>query len=387
MQESRRVRALPPYLFAQIEERIAQAEKKGLNIISLGIGDPDLPTPTRVVEALAEQARLPKNHRYPSSAGLFEFRKAAAEWCCRRFGVELDPGTEVTTLIGTKEGIANLPLCFLDPGDIALVPDPGYPVYTTGTLLAGGEVYKMPLLEENGFLPDLDSIPHEVLGRAKLMWLNYPNNPTAAVASKDFFAKAVALAKEYGCLLCHDAAYSEITFDGYLSPSILEIPEAKDVAVEFHSLSKTYNMTGWRIGWAAGNAQAVGALRRLKTNLDSGVFQPIQYAAMAALSEPPSQDVIRAYQERRDVVVNRLNGLGWNVVPPKATIYIWAPVPQGFTSLEFAEEVFEKTGVVITPGVGYGQYGEGYFRISLCLPVERFEEAFQRWETHGIRAS
>lgn len=387
MREAGRIRTLPPYLFAQIEEKIAQAEKNGRDIISFGIGDPDLPTPTRVVETLTEQAQLPKNHRYPSSAGLLEFRQAAADWMGRRFGVELDPGTEITTLIGSKEGIANLPLCFVDPGDVALVPDPGYPVYTTGTLLAGGEVYKMPLLAENGFLPDLDAVPEEILRRTKLMWLNYPNNPTAAVAPKEFFARAVALAKEYGFLVCHDAAYSEITFGGYQAPSILEVEGAKDVAVEFHSLSKPYNMTGWRIAWAAGCRQAVGALRRLKTNIDSGVFQPIQYAAVAALSEPVSPEQLATYAARRDLVVKRLNALGWNVEAPQATIYIWVPVSKGYTSLEFAEYVFEKTDVVVTPGVGYGEYGEGYFRISICLPLERISEAFDRWEDRGIRAS
>ncbi len=385
MQESSRIRRLPPYLFAQIEERIAEAVKSGRDVISLGIGDPDLPTPPRAVEALAEAAILPGNHRYPSSAGLLEFRQAVADWYRTRFGVELDPKTEITTLIGSKEGIANLPLCFVENGDISLVPDPGYPVYTSGTLLAGGEVYNLPLLEENSFLPDFAAVPAEVLRRTKLLWLNYPNNPTGAVAGREFFERAVAWAREHQILICHDAAYSEIAFDGFRPPSILEVDGAKDVAVEFHSLSKTYNMTGWRIGWAAGNAQAVGALRRLKTNIDSGVFQPIQYAAIAALSEPVASDLIAVYQQRRDLVVEQLSALGWNVAPPKAGIYIWAPVPSGYSSLEFAEHVFEQTNVVITPGVGYGRHGDGYFRISICLPAERIAAAFQRWETQGIR--
>ena len=336
MQESSRIRRLPPYLFAQIEERIAEAVKSGRDVISLGIGDPDLPTPPRAVEALAEAAILPGNHRYPSSAGLLEFRQAVADWYRTRFGVELDPKTEITTLIGSKEGIANLPLCFVENGDISLVPDPGYPVYTSGTLLAGGEVYNLPLLEENSFLPDFAAVPAEVLRRTKLLWLNYPNNPTGAVAGREFFERAVAWAREHQILICHDAAYSEIAFDGFRPPSILEVDGAKDVAI-------------------------------------------------AALSEPVASDLIAVYQQRRDLVVEQLSALGWNVAPPKAGIYIWAPVPSGYSSLEFAEHVFEQTNVVITPGVGYGRHGDGYFRISICLPAERIAAAFQRWETQGIR--
>lgn len=384
MREAKRISALPPYLFAQIEERIARAKAEGVDVISFGIGDPDLPTPPRVVRALCQEAELAENHRYPSSAGLFEFRQAVAAWYDTRFGVDLDPATEITTLIGSKEGIANLAFCFLDPGDICLVPDPGYPVYSTGTLLAGGEVYTMPLLEENAYLPDLDAIPKDVLKKAKLMWLNYPNNPTAAVAGSEFFQKVVALARQYNFLICHDAAYTEVAFDGFRPPSILEIEGAKDVAVEFHSLSKSYNMTGWRIGWVAGNSEVVGALRRFKTNIDSGVFQPIQYAAIEALKEPTSPHVLATYTERRDLVIERLRSLGWTVQAPQATIYVWVPVPKGYTSLEFAEHVFERTGVVVTPGVGYGRFGEGYFRISICLPKERIAEGFNRWESKGI---
>ncbi|NLM40574.1 MAG: aminotransferase class I/II-fold pyridoxal phosphate-dependent enzyme, partial [Firmicutes bacterium] len=286
MREAKRVRALPPYLFAQIEERVAEAEARGVDVISLGIGDPDLPTPQRVIEALVQEAYRNENHRYPSSAGLLAYRQAVADWYLTRFGVELDARTEITTLIGSKEGIANISFCFLDHGDMALVPDPGYPVYSTGTVLAGGEVYKMPLLKENGFLPDFSSIPKPVLEKARIMWLNYPNNPTGAVVGREFLEEAVDLARRYDILLSYDAAYTEIAFDGYRAPSILEIDGAKEVAVEFHSLSKTYNMTGWRIGWLAGSSQAVGTLRRYKTNIDSGVFQPIQYAAITALREP-----------------------------------------------------------------------------------------------------
>lgn len=379
MREAKRVRALPPYLFAQIEERVAEAEARGVDVISLGIGDPDLPTPQRVIEALVQEAYRNENHRYPSSAGLLAYRQAVADWYLTRFGVELDARTEITTLIGSKEGIANISFCFLDHGDIALVPDPGYPVYSTGTVLAGGEVYKMPLLKENGFLPDFSSIPKPVLEKARIMWLNYPNNPTGAVVGREFLEEAVDLARRYDILLCYDAAYTEIAFDGYRAPSILEIDGAKEVAVEFHSLSKTYNMTGWRIGWLAGSSQAVGTLRRYKTNIDSGVFQPIQYAAITALREPIAPEVVDTYKERRDLAVERLRALGWDICPPKAGFYLWAEVPPKFDSLGFAEYVFEKTAVVITPGTGYGEYGEGYFRISLCLPITRLAEAFDRW--------
>lgn len=384
MREANRIHALPPYLFAQIEERVAEAKVRGVDVISLGIGDPDLPTPRRVIDALVQEAYRSENHRYPSSAGLMVYREAVSDWYLARFGVELDARSEITTLIGSKEGIANLSFCFLDQGDIALVPDPGYPVYSAGTILAGGRIYKMPLLKENGFLPDLSSIPEQILEKARVMWLNYPNNPTGAVVEREFLEDAVDLARHYDIILCYDAAYTEITFDDYRAPSILEIDGAKEVAVEFHSLSKTYNMTGWRIGWLAGNSKAVGAVRRYKTNIDSGVFQPIQYAAIAALRKPIDPDVIETYKERRDLAVQRLQALGWDVDPPKAGFYLWAEVPPTFDSLGFAEYVFEKTGVVITPGNGYGDYGEGYFRISLCLPLDRLTEAFDRWERAQI---
>lgn len=382
MREAERIRKLPPYLFARIEKKIAEAKEKGVDIISLGIGDPDRPTPDHIIAKLVEEAHNPANHQYPSSVGLLEYRKAVAAWYKRRFGVELDPKTEVVTLIGSKEGIAHINFCYVDPGDINLVPDPGYPVYGIGTLLAGGEPYLMPLKAENGFLPDLEAIPSEVAKKAKLMFINYPNNPTGALATLDFYRDVVAFAKEYDVIVCHDAAYSEITFEGYKAPSFLQAPGAKEVGIEFNSLSKPYNMTGWRIGWAAGRADVIEALGRLKSNLDSGAFQAVQYAGIAGLlgDQECVQRMCEVYRERRDVVVDGLNAMGWSLEKPKATFYIWAPVPKGYTSAGFAEVVLEKAGVIVTPGNGYGEYGEGYFRISLCIEKERIREALQRMQ-------
>lgn len=378
--EAKRIRNLPPYLFARIEQLIADKKAQGVDVISLGIGDPDVPTPDHIIEAAEKELRIPANHQYPSSAGMPAYRRAVADWYARRFGVELDPQREVVSLIGSKEGIAHLPWCFVDPGDVVLVPDPGYPVYAGGTILAGGVPHPVPLTAGNGFLPDLVAIPAETARRAKVMFINYPNNPTGAVASKEFFARVVDFAREYGILVCHDAAYSEIAFDGYRPPSFLEVAGAREVGIEFHSVSKTYNMTGWRAGWAAGNAGAVEALGRLKSNLDSGVFQVVQYAAIAALNGPQDgvQSLCEMYRERRDLVVDTLNDLGWRLTRPRATFYIWAPVPAGHDASSFAEMVLEKAGVVITPGTGYGTYGEGYFRISLTLPTPRLVEAMER---------
>ncbi|MEW6457546.1 MAG: LL-diaminopimelate aminotransferase [Bacillota bacterium] len=378
--EAKRIRNLPPYLFARIERLIADKKAQGVDVISLGIGDPDVPTPDHIIEAAEKELRIPANHQYPSSAGMPAYRRAVADWYARRFGVELDPQREVVSLIGSKEGIAHLPWCFVDPGDVVLVPDPGYPVYAGGTILAGGVPHPVPLTAGNGFLPDLVAIPAETARRAKVMFINYPNNPTGAVASKEFFARVVDFAREYGILVCHDAAYSEIAFDGYRPPSFLEVAGAREVGIEFHSVSKTYNMTGWRAGWAAGNAGAVEALGRLKSNLDSGVFQVVQYAAIAALNGPQDgvQSLCEMYRERRDLVVDTLNDLGWRLTRPRATFYIWAPVPAGHDASSFAEMVLEKAGVVITPGTGYGTYGEGYFRISLTLPTPRLVEAMER---------
>ncbi|MDD4783003.1 MAG: LL-diaminopimelate aminotransferase, partial [Syntrophaceticus sp.] len=373
MKVADRLALLPPYLFARIEQKIEELKEKNVDVLSLGIGDPDLPTPQHIIEALQEQAVNPENHQYPSSAGMLAFRRSVADWYQRRFSVELDPSAEVVTLIGSKEGIAHISFCYLQEGDIALIPDPGYPVYGIGALLAGADNHLMPLKEENGFLPDLTEIPSDVAKKAKMMFLNYPNNPTGATCSKGFFEEVVEFAKNYDIIVCHDAAYSEITFNDYHAPSFLEVPGAKDVGVEFHSLSKTYNMTGWRIGWAAGNAEIVSALTTLKSNLDSGAFQAVQYAGMAALDGP--QDCITeikgVYEKRREIAAQGLKDLGWDISLPQATIYLWVPVPPGYSSADFAEQVLEKAAVVITPGTGYGKYGEGYFRISITLPTER----------------
>ncbi len=378
--EAQRIQNLPPYLFARIERQIQKKRAEGVDVISLGIGDPDMPTPVHVIEELYKEAKNPANHQYPSSVGMIDFRRAVADWYGKRFGVQLDPQTEVVSLIGSKEGIAHISWCYLDPGDTILVPDPAYPVYAGGAILAGAEPYYMPLTAERGFMPNLADIPTAVAQKAKLMFLNYPNNPTGAVATEEFFREVVAFAGENEILVCHDAPYTEVAFDGYKPISFLQIPGAKDVGIEFHSVSKTYNMTGWRIGWAAGHPVVVEALGRLKSNLDSGQFQAIQYAAMAALAGP--QDVVEKnnniYQERRDILVDGLNAIGWKLEKPKATIYIWAPVPSGYTSESLTELVLEKAGVVITPGTGYGPNGAGYFRMSLTLPTGRLREAIER---------
>lgn len=381
IEPAKRIKEIPPYLFAGIEKKIAQALARGEDVISLSIGDPDLPAPESIIDALNGAARDAENHRYPSSAGLPSFRRAVSDYYAARFGVhDLDPETEVVALIGSKEGIANLSFCFIDPGDLALAPDPAYPVYRGGTALAGGSCYIMPLLAENGFLPDLDAIPREVAERARVMWLNYPNNPTGAVADPAFFEKAVAFARRYDILLAHDSAYAELTFDGCYAPSILQIPGAKEVCVEFGSCSKPFNMTGWRLGFMVGNAAAVRALSTYKSNVDSGVFQAVQLAGMAGLRDP--QPIVerarQVYAARRDILVDGLNSLGWSLSKPKGTFYVWAPVPLGYDSGSFAEEVFEKTKVVLTPGAGFGRFGEGYFRAALTTEESRMAEAISR---------
>ncbi|MEN6326790.1 MAG: LL-diaminopimelate aminotransferase [Syntrophomonas sp.] len=378
--ESIAMQNLPPYLFARIEKKIADAKAKGIDIINLGIGDPDQPTPPHIVKKMAEAITDSANHQYPSSVGLLEFRKAAAMWYQRRFGVEVDPESEVVSLLGSKEGIAHISFAYLDKGDINLVPDPGYPVYGIGTLLAGGIPYTMPLKAENGFLPVLEDIPSEVAQKAKIMFISYPNNPTGAVADLKFFEKVVDFARSFGILVCHDGPYSEVAFDGLKVPSFLEAKGAKEVGIEFHSLSKTYNMTGWRLGWAIGQSQAIEVLGRFKSNVDSGVFQAIQYAGIEALQGP--QDCVRdmqlIYQERRDVVQAGLEKMGWQVNPPQGSLYFWVPVPKGYSSESFAELALEKAGVIITPGNGYGEYGEGYFRIALTVSSKRLQEALER---------
>lgn len=386
MQTAERIRNLPPYLFARIEKLIEQARREGKQVISFGIGDPDIPTADHIVHALEQGAHRPENHRYSSSAGTIEYRRAVAGYYQRRFGVSLDPETEVVSLIGSKEGVAHISLCYTDPGQVNLVPDPAYPIYAAGTILAGGEPVPMPLLPENRFLPDLDAIPDDVARRARLMFFNYPNNPTGAVAPEDLYERVIAFAKKNDIIVCHDSAYADIAYGGYRPKSFLEFPGAREVGIEFGSPSKPFSMTGWRSGWAVGNAGVIEALTRVKTNIDSGIFGAVQDATIAALRGPeePVHRNVEIYRRRRDMVVGTLNSLGWNLTPPEATIYIWAPVPPGFTSQKFCEEVLEKTGVVITPGNGYGRYGEGFFRMSLTLPDAEVEEAMRRFREKGI---
>lgn len=378
MRIAKRIEALPPYLFAELDRKLAAKREQGVDVISLGVGDPDLPTPSHIVEALQEAVDDPSTHRYPSYYGSLEFRSAVAAWYGRRFGVELNPETEVMALIGSKEGIGHIAFAFLDPGDEALIPDPGYPVYGVSTRLAGGTPVGLPMPAEHGFLPDLDAAP--VSERTKALWLNFPTNPTAAVADLATFEAAVAFAREHDLLLLHDAAYSEITFDGYVAPSPLQVPGAKDVTLEFGSASKFYNMTGWRIGWAVGSAEAIRALGIVKTNLDSGQFTAIQRAAIAALEGPEEHlDSLRAiYQQRRDVVVGTLNGLGWALDPPRGSCYVWVPVPEGHSSASFADRLLDEAGVFVAPGSGYGERGEGFVRFSLTVPDDRLGEAMDR---------
>jgi LL-diaminopimelate aminotransferase len=377
-----RLGLLPPYLFAELDRLKKEIQQKGIDVISLGIGDPDLPTPAHIVESLKRAAERPANYRYPDYEGLPRFRKAAARWYRRRFGVTLDPEREVCGLIGSKEGIANFATAVEDPGDIVLIPDPGYPVYFSGCVFNAAEPYFMPLRKENGFVPDFREIPTEIARRAKLMWLNYPNNPTAAAVDLDFFRDAVAFCQRHNIVLAHDLAYSEIVYDGYRAPSVLQAEGAAECAIEFHSLSKTYSMTGWRVGFAVGNAELVGALGAVKTNMDSGVFQAVQEAAITAMEgdDEPVRRYCAIYRERRDLMVAMLARLGLKCDVPRATFYLWAQVPQGFTSLSFTKRVLSETGVVITPGSGFGKCGEGYVRFSLTVPNERLAEAVSRLE-------
>jgi LL-diaminopimelate aminotransferase len=377
--KAQRIQKLPPYLFAEIDRLKKEVASRGVDLISLGIGDPDTPTPAHVIERLATAARNPANHRYPDYEGLPAFRRAAAAWMQSRYGVAADPDTEVVSLIGSKEGIANLAVAFVDPDDVVLVPDPGYPVYHVGTQFNGGVTYRMPLRRENAFLPDLAAIPAEVARRAKLLWLCYPNNPTGAVAPKAFFADAIRFAERHNVLIAHDAAYAEL-FYGERPPSILELPGARDVAIEFHSLSKTFNMTGWRVGFAVGNREIIAGLGKVKTNVDSGIFQAVQEAGIAALE---SDDALVAglrgmYRERRDVLVRGLADVGLPCEPPPATFYVWVPVPRGETSAGLAKRCLMEAGVVVTPGNGFGEAGEGYVRLTLCSPAERLREAVER---------
>jgi LL-diaminopimelate aminotransferase len=378
-----RVAKLPPYLFAEIDRVKNEVKASGVDIISLGIGDPDMPTPDFIIEALHKAAKKPENHQYPSYEGMFTFRKAVADWYQQRFGVSLDPGSEVLGLIGSKEGIAHFPLAFVDPGDTVLVPAPGYPVYSVATGFAGGQVSFMPLTEANDFLPDLDAVPEAVWEKAKVIFTNYPNNPTAACAPRAFYEKLVAKARATNTVLVADAAYTEMYYNPAEKPmSILEIPGAKDVAIEFHSLSKTYNMTGWRIGMAVGNENLVRGLGKIKENMDSGIFQAVQEAGIAAITQgDPYAEKFRAvYKERRDILVAGLKKIGIECRVPQATFYLWSKVPQGYSSAGFVTKLLKETGVVVTPGNGFGapEPGEGYFRIAMTVAKERLEEALSR---------
>lgn len=383
---AKRVADLPPYLFAAIDKAKQEARAKGVDIIDLGIGDPDTPTFPNIVGKLQESCAEPAYHRYPSYQGLPVFRQSVARWYDRRFGVKLDADTEVVSLIGSKEGIAHISLAFTNPGDVNLVPDPGYPVYNIGTLFAGGRSFFMPLKAGNGFLPDLDAIPEDVANNSRLMFINYPNNPTSACADRAFYDRVVAFAKKHNIIVCHDAAYSEVYFGKDRPMSFLEVDGAKEVGIEFHSLSKTYNMTGWRVGFAVGNAQVVAGLGKIKTNVDSGLFEAIQIAGIEALEgdQKPQEELRELYRRRRDVLVGGLREAGFKVTPPEASLYVWFPVPTGYTSAAFATALLEKTGIVATPGNGFGAAGEGYIRMTLCLGEDRLKEAVARIKAAGL---
>lgn len=375
-----RIKNLPPYLFARLEKLKEGVLAKGVDLIDLSIGDPDIPTSGHIVEALQEAVKDPRNHSYPSSVGMLSFREAVAEWFEGRFGLVLDPVGEILSMMGSKDGVGHMPLAFVDPGDIVLIPTPGYPVYAIGTLFAGGQSHYMPLLEENGYLPDLGAIPDEVLDKAKIMWLNYPNNPTAALGTREFFAEAIGVARKHNIIICHDAAYSELYMGEEKPFSFLEVDGAREVGVELHSLSKTFNMTGWRIGFAVGNRDVIAGLANVKGNLDSGVFKAVQVASIAALKTDDRElaKLRNTYRERRDVLYEGLIAAGFSVNKPEATFYLWSHVPEGYTSASFTEHLLEKCGIMATPGSGFGDPGEGYVRFALTVGVERMKEAAAR---------
>ncbi|MDA0799486.1 MAG: LL-diaminopimelate aminotransferase [Chloroflexi bacterium] len=382
MQLANRLDKLPPYLFLEISRKIAEKRAQGADVVSFGIGDPDIPTPQHILDELTKTAQDAPNHRYPESDGLPEMRKSIGDWYKRRFDVTLGD-KEIVPLIGAKEGIAHMSLCLIDPGDIALIPDPAYPVYAVGTMFAGGETHLMPLTEERGWLPDLSAIPAAVADKAKVMWINYPNNPTGGLATLEFFEEVIAFAKKHDIAVCHDAAYSEVTFDGYVAPSFMQVPGAMDVGIEFHSLSKTYNMTGWRVGSAVGNQQLIDGLVRVKSNIDSGISNAVQYMGIEALENTPQEWVDAnndIYRRRRDRVVEVLNAIGLDAPTPKSGLYVWARCPEGWTSAAVATELLDKHAVVVTPGRGYGAAGEGYIRLSLTTPDDRVEEGLRRLE-------
>ena len=389
MKFSERFEKIPPYLFAEIDKKIDEAKAKGIDIISLGIGDPDTETIPNIVESMHTAIEDSETHNYPPYQGTANFRKACADWMENRFNVDLDPANEILALIGSKEGIAHVFFAFVDPGDYTLIPDPAYPVYKNATYLAGGTPYLMPIGPQNKYLPDLDKIPEDIAKKSKLMFLNYPNNPTGAVANIEYFKKVLEFAKKYDILVCHDMAYSEMTYDGYVAPSFLEIEGAKEHCIEFYSHSKTYNMTGWRIGWAAGGAKLINALGIIKNNIDSGAFKAIQRAGIEALKTPTIElDYLNAmYQNRRDIMIQGLRELGWDIETPKATFYIWLPTPKGMSSVEFANIMLKKAHIVVPPGNGYGTNGEGFFRIAITIGEDRLKEAIQRMKDAGIRYS
>lgn len=376
---SEKLKKLPPYLFIEIDKKKKAAIDRGVDIIALGVGDPDQPTPEHIVKAGQAALAKPENHQYPFGPGLIKFREAVAAWYKSRFGVTLDPVCQIWSLIGSKEGIGHFHLAFINPGDVVLIPEPGYPVYNTGTIFSGGEPYFMPLKEENGFLPDLNAIPENIRKRAKIIFINYPNNPTSSVAPRVFYEQVVAFAKKYGLIVVHDAAYSELYYEEK-PMSFLEVPGAFEVGVEIHSLSKTYNMTGWRLGWVCGNADIVKGLGMVKDNYDSGVFQAIQEAGIAALTGPQDcvENMRKLYRERRDALVEGLQKLGWNVNKPKATFYVWAHVPKGYNSTSTVAKLLDEAGIVCTPGIGLGPSGEGYVRFALTVGVPRINEALSR---------
>jgi LL-diaminopimelate aminotransferase len=386
MKFSERLSKLAPYPFVEISRIIAEKRAAGVDVVTFGIGDPDIPTPPPIIDRLLTASQHPPNHRYPETDGLPELRRAIAHWYQQRFNVTLDPDKEVLPLIGAKEGIGHAAFCFLDPGDIALVPDPAYPVYGVGTMFAGAESHVMPLYERNGWLPELDAIPADVARAAKVMWLNYPNNPTSAVATEEDFTAAIAFCRENDIALLHDAAYSEVGYDGYTASSFMQVDGSAEVGMEFHSLSKTYNMTGWRIGMAVGNTDMIRALFQIKANLDSGIPQAVQEMAMEALTGPQDcvEDNVAIYQRRRDRVITALGNLGLRAPVPRASLYVWAAVPEGYTSAEFAARLLDEIDIVVTPGSSYGQYGEGYIRLSLTTLDDRVEEGCRRLESWQI---
>ena len=379
-ERSDRLKKLPPYLFVEIDKAKSKARDEGRDIIDLGIGDPDIPTPKFIIDALNRAARDPATHRYSLDQGIPEFRNAAARWLRKRFGVVMDPENQIYPLIGSKEGIAHIPLAFINPGDAVLVPDPCYPPYRSGTIFAGGEIISMPLLEKNKFLPDIRAVNHHLLHRARMIFINYPNNPTAAVADKKFLKDLVDFALKHNLIVCCDAAYSEMTFDGYKAPSIFEVEGAGEVAVEFHSLSKTFNMTGWRIGFACGNAEIIAALAKVKSNIDSGIFSAIQRAGACALDnyDRHIKCAVKVYEERRNVLVDGLNSIGLKVDKPKATFYVWIKVPPRYTSATFAKTLLEDCDIIATPGNGFGEHGEGYVRMAVTVDKRRIREAVDR---------